>query len=184
MQDKYKGWIEGFGNVVTEQIGKDTKEKVLDQCTACQAISNDKEMAICVKEVMNKFDKIVPEKERRENVMETMGNYCFSSFFEKTANEVKEKSNGLEEAIQNLNNLMGGEHFKLEDKKVYSTLNQCFCQIGVKETEEPISKTYCNCSLGWMKSLFNTLLDRSVEVMILESIVSGGEACRFVINLE
>lgn len=141
-------------------------------------------MALCVKEVMNKFDQAVPEDEKRYNVMQTMGNYCFNNFFAKTAEDVKSKSKGIGEAIQNLNSLMGGEHFKLEGNKVYSTLNQCYCQLGVKETEEPISKTYCNCSLGWMKSLFKTLLDKPVEVEILESIVSGGKACRFVINLE
>lgn len=184
MENKYKGWIEGFGHIVTDQLGKNTKEKVLDQCESCRTISNDKEMALCVKEVMKKFDQAVPEEEKRYNVMQTMGNYCFINFFAKTAEDVKSKSKGIADAIQNLNNLMGGEHFKLESNKVYSTLNQCFCQIGVKETEVPISKTYCNCSLGWMKSLFKTLLDKPVEVQILESIVSGGKACRFVINLE
>jgi hypothetical protein len=183
MQSKYSGWIEGFGYVVTDQLGKDTKEKILSQCKTCQGISSDKEMAICVKEIMNKFDEVVLEKNKRDNVMETMGTYCFSNYFAKTAEDIKKKSTGIEEMINNLNNLVGGEHFKLEDNKVHATLNQCYCQIGVKETEEPISKTYCNCSLGWMKSLFKTLLGKPVEVEILDSIVSGGNACRFVINL-
>ena len=184
MINKYKGWIEGFGYVVADQLGKDTKENILDQCTTCQGISSDKEMAIFIKEIMNKFDEIVPEKGKRDGVMETMGTYCFSNYFAKTAEDIKKKSSGIEEIIKNLNNLVGGEHFKLKDNEIYATLNQCYCQIGVKETEEPISKTYCNCSLGWMKSLFKTLLDKSVKVEILDSIVSGGNACRFVINLE
>ncbi len=184
MKEKYKGWIDGFGYLVAEQLGDDTKEKVLKPCVSCQTISNDKEMANCVKEVMESFDQVVPQEEMRKSVMESMGNYCYNNFFAKTAKEVKEKTNSITEAIQSLNTMMGGEHFKIEGKKVYSTLNQCFCQIGVKETEEPISKTYCNCSLGWMKSLFKTLLDKPIDVEILDSIVSGGKACRFVINLE
>jgi len=184
MEDKYKGWIEGFSSVVKDQLGSDTKDKILSQCQSCQTISNDKEMGLCVKEVMDTFDQVVPEQEKRRNVMETMGNYCYNTFFSKTAEEIKKKSKGIEEIIQNLNKLVGGEHFKLEGNKLYSTLNQCFCQVGVKEIKEPISKTYCNCSLGWMKSLFQTLLERDVEVEILESIVSGGSACKFVISLD
>ncbi|MFW9942903.1 MAG: hypothetical protein ACFFFT_17845 [Candidatus Thorarchaeota archaeon] len=184
MKNKYEGWIEGFGIEVGNQLGTETKQKVLDQCKSCQQISNDKEMAQCVKEIMIKFDQVVPDKEKRENIMEMLGNTCFNNYFGKIAEDIKKKSNGLAELIQNINNLSGGDHFKLGDNKIYATLNQCLCQVGVKETEEPISKTYCSCSLGWMKSLFKTVLDKSFTVELLESIVSGGTNCRFVINLE
>ena len=184
MEDKYKGWIDGFGHIVSDQLGSDTRDKILNQCQSCQTITNDKEMGLCIKEVMSTFDQVVIDQDRRRHVMETMGNYCYKNFFAKTAEDVKKMSKGIEETVQNLNKFVGGEYFKLGENKIYSTLNQCFCQIGVKEVEEPISITYCNCSLGWMKSLFQTLLDRSVDVEILESIVSGGNACRFVINLD
>lgn len=183
MENKYEGWIEGFGSVVDDQLGVETKQKVLDQCNSCHKISNDREMAQCVKEVMNKFDQVV-SKEKRYVVMETMGNTCFNNFFVKIAEDVRKKSNGIAETIQNLNNVSGAEHFKLEDNKIYATFNQCLCQVSVREAEEPISKTYCSCSLGWMKNLFKTLLDKPFKVELLESIVSGGKTCYFVINLD
>ena len=184
MENKYKGWIESFGKVVDEQLGAETKQKVLDQCTSCQKITNDKEMAQCVKDVMIKFDHIVLDKEKRYNVMEKMGNTCFNSFFAKVAEDLKKQSNGIPEIIQNLNKASGAEYFKLKDDKVYATFNKCLCQIGVKETVEPISKTYCSCSLGWMKSLFKTILDMPFKVELVDSIVGGGKTCHFVINLE
>jgi len=173
MENKYKGWIEGFGSVIDNQLGVGTKKKVLDQCKSCQQISSDREMAQCVKEVMLKFDQIVTDKEKRYGVMETMGNTCFNNFFVKIAEAVKKKSNNITEIIQNLNNLAGEEHFKLGDKKVYATFNKCLCQIGVKEVIESISKTYCSCSLGWMKNLYKTLLDKSVKVELLEKLHDG-----------
>ncbi|MBY8991929.1 MAG: hypothetical protein KGD58_14390 [Candidatus Lokiarchaeota archaeon] len=182
MENKYKGWIEGFGSVVDDQLGVGTKQKVLDQCNLCQTISNDKEMALCVKEVMMIFDKIVKDEEKRYNVMGTLGNTCFNNFFVKIAEGIKKKSNGIVEIIKNLNISSGAEYFKLEDNKIYATFNQCLCQLGVREAEEPISKTYCSCSLGWMKSLFNTILDTPFTVELLESIVSGGKTCHFAIN--
>lgn len=182
MENKYKGWIENFDRVVDDQLGEETKLKVLDQCKSCQQISDDKEMARCVKEVMNQFDRVVSDKEKRYCVMETMGNTCFNNFFSRIAEDIRKKSNGIAEIIQKLNKASGAEHFKLEDNKIYATFNQCLCQIGVRETEEPISKTYCSCSLGWMKSLFKTLLDKPFNVELLDSIVSGGNICHFVIN--
>jgi len=68
MENKYKGWIEGFGSVVGNQLGVETKQKVLDQCKMCQQISNDKDMAQCVKDVMIKFDQVVSDKEKRERL--------------------------------------------------------------------------------------------------------------------
>jgi predicted hydrocarbon binding protein len=86
--------------------------------------------------------------------------------------------------IKNFNNLSGGERFKLENKKACAIFNRYSCQIGVKEADKPISKTYCSCSLGWMKGLFKTFLDKSVKVELLDSILNGGKTCQFVINLE
>jgi hypothetical protein len=184
MQNKYQGWIEGFGSVVNEQFGVETKKKLLDQCVSCQKISTDTDMAQCVKEVMIQFDQVVPDKKKRDAVMEKLGNSCFHNFFAKIAEDVKKRSNGIEEIIQNINIASGGEHFKLIKNKIHATFNQCLCQVGVKETVEPISKTYCSCSLGWMKSLFNLLLEQNFSVELIESVVSGGENCRFLINLD
>ena len=69
METKYNDWIERFGILVDNQLGEEIKKKVLDQCTSCQKISNDKEMAKCVKEVMIQFDQEVPDKEKRYSVM-------------------------------------------------------------------------------------------------------------------
>lgn len=183
MKDKYKSWIEDFGSVVDEQLGEETKQKVLDQCKSCQKISDDKEMAQCVKEVMIKFNEVVSNEEKRYKVMETMGNACFNRFFVKIARDTKKISNGIAEIIQNLNKASGAEHFKLEDNKIHAKFNQCLCQVGVRDAIEPISKTYCSCSLGWMKSLFKMLLDRPFKVELLDSIVSGGKSCQFVVSV-
>ena len=183
MENKYKSWIEDFGKGIDEHLGEFTKQRVLDQCKSCYKVSDDKEMAQCVKEVMNKFDELVSDEEKRLSVMETMGNACFNKFFAKIAENIKKKSKDITDVIQNLNISSGAEYFKLEDKKIYATFNQCLCQVGVRKTEEPISRTYCSCSLGWMKSLFNVILDIPFKVELLDSVVSGGTFCKFIINL-
>lgn len=53
---------------------------------------------------------------------------------------------------------------------------ECYCSC-VKRVEEPVSKTWCLCTLGHVEGLFRQVLGREVEVQLLETIKSGGEKC-------
>ncbi|MEJ2295896.1 MAG: DUF6144 family protein [Candidatus Lokiarchaeota archaeon] len=142
-------------------------------------------MASCVKEVMEHFDILVEEKENRKKVMEMMGYYCFENNFLKRTLQVKNQSKSIEEIIKNLNQIIGDEeYFKLKENSIEIKFKQCYCHVGVQVAKESISETYCYCSLGWLKDLFKVLLERDVKVDMIETIVSGGNACHFVIHLD
>jgi len=59
---------------------------------------------------------------------------------------------------------------------------RCYCG-SVSQTKEPFSATYCYCSCGWYRQLFETLLERPVEVELLGSVIQGDENCRFKIMM-
>jgi len=183
LEDKYKGWLERFSNAVSNQLGTNIRDKILEKCESCQEVSDDLEMALCIKDVMERFDKIVDDKNERYNVMEILGNQCVKNFLG-VATEVKKDSKGVEEIVKNLNGKLGADLFKLVGNEIHSTLDRCFCHWGVKETKEPISVTYCHCSLGWMKTLFKTLLDKPVEVDLVQSVITGADSCKFIIHLD
>jgi len=46
-----------------------------------------------------------------------------------------------------------------------------------------ISTTYCYCGAGFYKGIWEEILQRPVEVEVLESVLSGGEVCKIVIHL-
>ncbi|MCK4478878.1 hypothetical protein KAU88_10215 [Candidatus Bathyarchaeota archaeon] len=46
-----------------------------------------------------------------------------------------------------------------------------------------LSATYCNCSRGWAKELFEGVLGRPVGVIMEKSIIKGDDQCRFRIVL-
>jgi predicted hydrocarbon binding protein len=46
-----------------------------------------------------------------------------------------------------------------------------------------ISPTYCYCGAGFYKGIWEEILQRSVEVEVLETVLSGGEVCRIAIQL-
>jgi hypothetical protein len=185
MEGKYQDWFDGFKTIISEQIGVKAYKNVMKDCSKCKSIPNDPEMASCVKEVMEHFDTVVDEKEKRKKIMEMMGYYCFQNNFLNRALQVKDQSKGIEEIIKNLNQIIGDDdYFKLEGNLIEARFNQCYCHVGVQATKEPIPKTYCYCSLGWLKDLFKVLLERNVKVDMIETIVSGGNICHFVIHLD
>ncbi len=185
MEEKYHDWFEGFKTIVSEQLGEGTYEKIVKDCAKCKSITSDPEMAVCMKELMENFDNVVDKKEKKSGVMETMGYYCFQNHFLERALQVKDKSNGIKEIIKNLNQIIGDEeYFKLKGNTIVAKFNKCYCHIGVQVAKEPIPETYCYCSLGWLKDLFKVLLDKDVKVDMLQTIVSGGKACEFVIHLD
>ena len=59
---------------------------------------------------------------------------------------------------------------------------ECYCSC-VKRVAEPISKTWCLCTLGYVGGLFRQVLDREVEVRLLETVKSGGERCVVKVTL-
>ena len=46
-----------------------------------------------------------------------------------------------------------------------------------------ISTTYCYCGGGFYKGIWEEILQQPVEVELLESVLQGGDACKFAIHL-
>ncbi len=65
----------------------------------------------------------------------------------------------------------------LEKRKAY-----CFCPL-VWATEDSISETYCYCSSGWYKTLWEGILETSVDIEVISSVIQGDDYCDFLIHL-
>jgi hypothetical protein len=48
---------------------------------------------------------------------------------------------------------------------------------------ETLPKTYCYCGAGFYKGIWEEILQKPVEVEVLESVLDGGEVCRIGIHL-
>ena len=53
----------------------------------------------------------------------------------------------------------------------------------ILKTSEIISVTYCYCGAGFYKSIWEELLQKPVEVEVLESVLKGDEVCKIAIYL-
>ena len=95
-----------------------------------------------------------------------------------------QESDSIQAFIDKLNRAgIGGRSLQLKNNTITGGYDHCYCG-QVKKTQEPFpSTTYCHCSVGWYKQLFETALEKPVEVKITRSIISGAESCEFIIHI-
>ena len=58
----------------------------------------------------------------------------------------------------------------------------CFCPLISRFQHTPA--VACNCSLGWQKHTWETLLQKKVKVELKESVLRGGKRCVFEIQIQ
>jgi hypothetical protein len=56
-----------------------------------------------------------------------------------------------------------------------------FCPLNSREHHTP--QVVCNCSLGWQKHTWETLLQKKVKVELKESVLRDGKRCVFEIHV-
>jgi hypothetical protein len=64
---------------------------------------------------------------------------------------------------------------------------RCYCHCPrireVLETSGAISATYCYCGAGFYKGIWEEILQKPVEVEVLESVLQGDDVCRIAVYL-
>ncbi len=57
---------------------------------------------------------------------------------------------------------------------------ECDCRLVDTSNISPI---YCNCSVGWQKYTYETILNKKVDVQVKESALRGSKRCVFVVTI-
>jgi len=58
----------------------------------------------------------------------------------------------------------------------------CLCPL-VESGPKGLSGTYCECSVGYVREMFETYTGKTASVELVESLKRGGKTCRFKITL-
>jgi len=114
-------------------------------------------------------------------VLENCGRNCQSQSFVRKAKKIYEKSEDTKDFLKNLSRVYKNLH--VEGDKVYIIYPKCYCTQVNKIPKGTLSTTYCNCSKGWAKALFEGATGKPVEVIKEKTIISGDDHCRFRIIL-
>jgi predicted ArsR family transcriptional regulator len=130
--------------------------------------------------LMDGLEKNVDQKTLAK-ILEQCGRQCQSKSFIKKARNLYEKSKSTDEFLDKMSKVY--KHLHKEGGRVYLVYHKCYCSQVNKIPKGRLSGTYCNCSRGWAKALFEGALGRDVEVIKEKSIIGGDDECRFRIVL-
>ena len=103
------------------------------------------------------------------------------------------KQVSIDELVSRLAAYVGQENARREGDTVYFSYRQnpaglrtadgyCLCPI-VEDGPADLSPTFCQCSAGYVAYLFERNTGQTVSVDVLESVRSGGTACRFAVHV-
>ena len=121
------------------------------------------------------------DAETRAKVLEPCGRQCQSQRFIQKARNIYQKSKNLSEFVVKFGKIY--KNLQKEGDNVYIVYPECYCSFVNKIPAGKLSATYCNCSRGWVKALFEGALERPVEIIMAESIMKGDKQCKFRITL-
>ena len=128
--------------------------------------------------LMENMDEHLDEEEKI-NLLEECGRACADSHAK--AEAVKHQGN-LDSWLGVLKKWVGKENVQKEENVVRIMYSKCLCPL-VQDRPPLMSKTYCNCSRGWLMETFGTVMERPVEVKMEDSIMQGGKQCRFLVYI-
>lgn len=170
-----------FEGKVDQLVAGTARDRLLEACQEYGALTSPQQRARSIRGMMAVLDRDVDEETSRA-IMEACGRTCIGARTLAEARRLHREAKDLDDLLYRLNEAhIGGGQLRREGDVICAAYERCYCG-SVSPTREPISATYCRCSCGWFRELFETLLERPAEVELLSSIVQGHDRCEFVIR--
>ncbi len=192
---KSLGQLEVLGANIEDLAGRGAREKVMQGQKRLTEKSKPEVVAEWVRGAMERLDAAV-DQPARDTIMLRCGHNCaaVNSRPLDSAKKRRSKFKTLDEFIAaEIAKPPSGMRFEREGDVVYQFYTpqsfshpmRCYCGLLRKlPQDEVISKTYCQCSRGFVQKWWQGILGREVDVDLLETAVSGASECKFAIHLE
>ena len=121
--------------------------------------------------------------ETRQKIMELCGEACAHEDGDlEIAKIVAEEASDEDEALARMNKeILWCGTWTRKGKTIQSICVKCGCPL-VRNKVVDLTGTFCYCSRGWVKKIFETLLKRPVNVELEKSIGFGDKICKFVVH--
>lgn len=124
-----------------------------------------------VSELENTFDEYTIKKIR-------MGCYCEEDGKleenKKWLKNIYSASRDINEFVNKVNERVGG--WQLEDGMLYTKYFHCGCPM-IEDIDNFDTNTWCNCTAGFAKEIFDHVLGYEVEIDVFETMKSGSDYC-------
>ena len=175
--------VQNFQNHIEQVLDEPARGELSQACQAYAALTSPAQKTRSIRLMMDVLDRQVDEP-KRWAIMEACGRQCIGASILDRARQLQQEASDLDDLLARLNEAhIGGGHFIRQGEVIHADYDRCYCG-SVSQSRERFSATYCHCSCGWYRQLFETLLKKPVEVDLLSSILQGDERCQFLIRIQ
>lgn len=123
------------------------------------------------------------DAQTRAQILEACGRACARTHGVERARELVEGAADIDGILARLNHRrIGGGRLQREGDTITGIYEKCYCPLLKGSTGE-VSPSFCECSRGWLKELFEAVLGRPAAVEFEQTVQRGDPLCRFVIRL-
>ena len=144
-----------------------------------------------VKRFINVLDNTLDE-ETRKKVMMTNGKNCYQEWIKSTGQQTevvpyekwvaRVRENVKDGSFQIDGNIIYFQYMGSAETGQAAPENVCLCPM-VESKPAGLSKTYCLCSVGYVKEMFEQTFGKPVDVQLIDSVLYGGKRCKFKITV-
>jgi hypothetical protein len=186
--------IKEFGKNVERIAGKTVSKKVMQGSEHVTKSSTKDTIALWLRDAIRRLDSTLDE-DTRIQIMEHCGRNCASMNKRviESAKKRRKKFKDLDTFLEaEQRKPMKGTRLCREGKILYHYYTphaftpsmRCYCSLlrGLPKNTT-ISQTYCHCSKAFVQILWEGVLERPINVELLQSVISGDSECKFAIHL-
>jgi len=187
---KKHGMLRALEQIIEQFAGEEVMRKIMEGSKSVFEKTDAKTKARWMKGAMERLDKLVDE-ETKLTIMENCGYNC-----------AKMNKGAIEEAVARRKEFKTANEFLEAEQKsptkgtrlvregdvlyqYYTPQSygvRCYCEM-VAAAEGEVSPTYCHCSKGFVKTLWEAVLEKPVEVEFIQSAISGANECKFAVRI-
>ena len=129
--------------------------------------------------VMEQLKNISSADEAR-TFLASRGSRCISKSMLKKAKDARKNAKNDGEIIENLKKSI--RFLKETEGHLFMVYPKCYCH-RLRNVNGDIPKSYCYCSEGWVKKLFETALEKDVRVEIEKSVRWKDDKCQIRVDV-
>jgi len=144
-----------------------------------------------LKRFFDVMDKTLDE-ETRKKLMQLNGKTCYTDWIQETKQAIPTIE--FDEWAKRVAAAPAREDLKVEGNVIHYQYSGsaetggavadgiCLCPMA-ESKPSGLSATYCHCSVGYVKEMFELRFKRNVKVELVDSILKGGNRCKFKLTV-
>ena len=132
--------------------------------------------------IMNGLGEV--DSETGQKIMELCGEACAQEDGDiEIAKRIAREESGEDEILARTNKEISWcGSWTRRGNTIQSTCAKCGCPL-VRNEVVSLNGTFCYCSRGWVKTIFETLLGEPAKAELEKSIGLGDKVCKFVVHV-